>query len=99
MRRRSRAADRARSGVLVYTNGNTIYTGTVTKRLIDIDDELLERAQQAAGTETIKATVEIALRRLLAGRTAVEHVARLRRRGLDLARIDEARRPRLGSHG
>jgi Arc/MetJ family transcription regulator len=33
----------------------------VTKRLVDIDDDLLEKARQAQGTSTIKDTVETAL--------------------------------------
>jgi Arc/MetJ family transcription regulator len=38
----------------------------VTKRLIDIDDELLAAAQQAAGQDSIKGTVTEALNRLVA---------------------------------
>lgn len=69
----------------------------MTKRLVEIDDELLTRARTAAGTATIKATVETALRRLVDHDTAVRHVARLRQKGaLDLARLEEARRPRTG---
>jgi len=69
----------------------------VTKRLVDIDDELLERARAVAGAGTMKATVEIALRRLVDHDTALRHVARLRKPGaLDLDRITEARRPRAG---
>lgn len=37
--------------------------GFVTKRLFDIDDELLERAQLALGTDSMTATVREALRR------------------------------------
>jgi len=72
----------------------------MTKRLVEIDDELLTRARAAAGAVTIKGTVETALRRLVDHDTALQHVARLRRKGaLDLAQIDEARRPRTGSDG
>jgi Arc/MetJ family transcription regulator len=34
----------------------------MTKRLIDVDDEVLEAARQVLGTETIKDTVNFALR-------------------------------------
>ncbi len=37
----------------------------MTKRLVDIDDLLLERARSLAGTETIKETVHAGLRRLV----------------------------------
>jgi Arc/MetJ family transcription regulator len=70
----------------------------MTKRLIEIDDELLSRARAAAGTDTIRATVETALRRLVNRETALGHVARLRKRGaLDMGRLAEARRPRTGA--
>ncbi|MBN2113218.1 MAG: type II toxin-antitoxin system VapB family antitoxin [Acidimicrobiia bacterium] len=66
----------------------------MTKRLIDIDDELLARARAAACTGTIKRTVETALRRLVDQDTAVRHVQRLRGAGaLDPALILEARSP------
>lgn len=69
--------------------------GMMTKRLVEIDDELLARAKSAAGTGTIKATVEIALRRLADEETVLRHVRRLRRAGaLDLAVIEKARSPR-----
>jgi Arc/MetJ family transcription regulator len=72
----------------------------MTKRLVEIDDELLDAARRAAGTETIKATVEIALRGLVDRESALRHVDRLRRPGaLDLTRIEEARTPRLRGHG
>lgn len=70
----------------------------MTKRLVDIDDTLLERARQAARTETIKETVNTALKGLVDADTALRHVARLRRAGaLDLDRVEEARRPRGAS--
>ena len=72
----------------------------MTKRLVDIDDELLARARTVAGTDTIRATVESALRSLVDQDTALRHVARLRKPGtLDLDALDEARRPRTGAHG
>lgn len=72
----------------------------MTKRLIDINDDLLRRARAVAGSATIKATVETALQRLVDRDTALRHVARLRRPGaLDPARLADARRPRAGRHG
>jgi Arc/MetJ family transcription regulator len=41
----------------------------MSKRLVDIDDSVLEAAQAELGTPTIKATVNEALRRAGAGRT------------------------------
>lgn len=65
------------------------------KRLVDIDDDLLERARSIAGTDTIKDTVNVALRRLVDDERVIRHIERLRGSGaLDLARIEEARRPR-----
>jgi Arc/MetJ family transcription regulator len=65
------------------------------KRLVDIDDDLLERARSIAGTDTIKETVNTALRRLVDDERVLRHIERLRGSGaLDLARIEEARRPR-----
>jgi len=71
------------------------YTRAVTKRLVDIDDDLLERARSIAGTSTIKETLNTALRRLVDDERVLRHIERLRSAGaLDLARIDETRRPR-----
>jgi len=84
----------------VYIIDDIGYTGSMTKRLVEIDDDLLERARAAAGAETIKATVETALQRLVDRETAVRHVSRLRKKGaLDVARLEEARRPRAGPDG
>jgi Arc/MetJ family transcription regulator len=59
----------------------------VTKRLVDIDDAALSAARRQLGTETIKDTVDQALRR--AGQTRSKAVAR----SLDrLARADFGRR-------
>ena len=70
----------------------------MTKRLIDIDDGLLERARTAAAAGTIKATVEIALRRLAGQDTALRHVRRLRGAGaLDQAPVEAARSPRASN--
>ena len=49
----------------IYSWTKGIYTDvTVTKRLIDIDDELLAAAQQVLGASTMAETVREALRRL-----------------------------------
>ena len=72
----------------------------MTKRLVEIDDELLARARALAGTDTIRATVEAALRSLVDRDTALQHVARLRTAGaLDIDHLSEARRPRTGTDG
>jgi Arc/MetJ family transcription regulator len=67
----------------------------MTKRLVEIDDDLLERARSISGKGTIKETVNAALQQLVDDETVIRHVERLRGPGaLDLARVDEARRPR-----
>lgn len=71
------------------------YTERVTKRLVDIDDELLEKARAVAGAGTIKGTVAVALQRLVDQDRAVRHVKRLRRPGaLDWDSIEQARSAR-----
>lgn len=67
------------------------------KRLVDIDDDLLERARSIAGTDTIKDTVNTALQKLVNDEIVSRHIERLRDKGaLDMAKIEEARRPRTG---
>jgi Arc/MetJ family transcription regulator len=67
----------------------------MTKRLVEIDDDLLERARSISGKGTIKETVNAALQQLVDDETVIRHVERLRGPGaLDLARVEEARRPR-----
>ncbi len=67
----------------------------MTKRLVDIDDELLEQARAVSGAGTIKGTVAVALRRLVDQDRAVRHVKRLRRRdALDWESIERSRSPR-----
>lgn len=67
----------------------------MTKRLVDIDDDLLERARSVSGSATIKDTVSRALQQLVDDELVLRHVERLRRPdALDLAKIEEARRPR-----
>jgi Arc/MetJ family transcription regulator len=46
----------------------------MTKRLIDIDDELLDGARDALGTEGIADTVRAALREAIALKARREHV-------------------------
>ncbi|MDY7105126.1 MAG: type II toxin-antitoxin system VapB family antitoxin [Actinomycetota bacterium] len=72
----------------------------MTKRLVDIDDDLLEYAQRAAGTPTIKATVDAALKKLVEADVSVHHIRRLRQPGaVDLEALDEARAPRTHLDG
>lgn len=67
----------------------------MSKRLVDIDDDLLDQARRAAGTPTIKATVEAGLRRLVDAELTERHVRRLRRRGaLSLEAVNRGRAPR-----
>jgi len=67
----------------------------MTKRLVDIDDDLLARARSLTGTDTIKATVDIALRQLVDHEKVLRHLERLKGAGaLDVARIEDARQPR-----
>jgi Arc/MetJ family transcription regulator len=76
------------------------YTERVTKRLVDIDDALLERARAVAGATTIKATVALALQRLVDQDQALLHVERLREPGaLDWDLIEQARSPRATVDG
>jgi Arc/MetJ family transcription regulator len=67
----------------------------MSKRLVEIDDDLLQQARRAAGTATIKATVEAGLRRLVDADLIERHVQRLRTgRPLDLSLVEQARTPR-----
>ena len=72
----------------------------MSKRLVDIDDQLLERARAAAGTDTIKATVAAGLRKLAEQELVLRHLRRLGREdALDSDRLKQAREPRIRSHG
>lgn len=67
----------------------------MTKRLVDIDDALLEQARAATGSATIRATVEVALRRVVGEETVRRHVDWLRSgEGLDLDVLAAVRAPR-----
>lgn len=70
---------------------------TVTKRLIDIDDNLLERARAATGEKTIKGTVEAALKRVANDELLMEHIGFLcdPQNAIDPRLLDEARDPGL----
>src|ERR1700720_4939712 len=57
------------------------YTRFIVKRLVDIDDDLLERAQNIAGTGTIKETVNVALKRLVDDEKVLRHIERVRGSG------------------
>ena len=46
----------------IYLGHRLIYTGLMTKRLIDVDDDALDAARVKLGTATIKDTVNEALR-------------------------------------
>ncbi len=58
----------------------------MTKRLVDIDDELLERARDVTGAATMKETVNVSLRYIVEAELRLRHVKRLQDLdGLDLA--------------
>ena len=58
----------------------------MTKRLVDIDDDLLDKARRATGTATINETVNAALRHIVESELRLRHVKRLQDLdGLDLA--------------
>lgn len=60
----------------------------MTKRLIDLDDDLLAAAQQATGEQTIKGTVTEALRLLVTQRRQREADIRDRWNALDDVLVD-----------
>ena len=58
----------------------------VTKRLIDIDDDLLEEVRSLIGAATMKEAVNSALRHVVDFELRLEHVRRLMtQEGIDLA--------------
>lgn len=69
---------------MTYIRGDAM-----TKRLIEIDDDLLERARQALGTRGIRDTVMTALERVAGEESIEEREARIRRLGMDF--IDATR--------
>ena len=55
-----------------------VYTGPrVTKRLVDIDDSLLDRARELIGAATIKEAVNTSLRELIDAELRRRHLRRL----------------------
>lgn len=63
----------------------TRYTLNMTKRLVDIDDGLLSEAKEILGTKTMKETVDVALREVLARALRRRHIQQLiTMEGLDL---------------
>jgi Arc/MetJ family transcription regulator len=57
----------------------------MTKRLVDIDDELLAQAREVLGTATMKDTVNRSLREVVNAELRRDHVRRLTTmEGLDL---------------
>jgi Arc/MetJ family transcription regulator len=68
----------------------------MTKRLVEIDDELLERARAASGAPTIRGAVEAGLERLVQDQVISDHIAWLRRgSSLDQDLLDTARASRI----
>lgn len=58
----------------------------MTKRLVDIDDELLEKVRSLRGASTMKEAVNGALQHVVDFELRVRHVQRLRSmEGIDLA--------------
>jgi Arc/MetJ family transcription regulator len=93
-RRRTLLAERM--GLSYIPEPTVSILGTVTKRLVEIDDELLERARAASGAPTIKGAVEAGLQRLVRDQVVDDHIAWLRAGdGLELDALREARAPRL----
>jgi Arc/MetJ family transcription regulator len=87
--------ERAQAEETPYAPSDFGYTQFTMKRLVDIDDDLLEQARTIAGTDTIKDTVNAALRRLVDDERVLRHIERLRGLGtLARAKVEEARRPR-----
>ncbi|MDE0065625.1 MAG: type II toxin-antitoxin system VapB family antitoxin [Acidimicrobiaceae bacterium] len=58
----------------------------MTKRLIDIDDDILAEARAVTGAATMKETINIALRHIVETELRLRHVKRLQDLdGMDLA--------------
>lgn len=69
----------------IQWQASRIYHGEVTKRLVDIDDDLLERAQTLLGAATMKETVNRALQEVVDADLRRRHADRLfSMEGLDL---------------
>ncbi len=73
------------SRVDIRTRVIGLYRSGVTKRLVDIDDDLLERAQALLGAATMKETVNRALQEVVDADLRRRHADRLfSMKGLDL---------------
>lgn len=68
---------------LVYTLGTYVYTGLMSKHLVDIDEDALTAARAKFGSATIKETVNRALRQ-----AGEDHRRVLKRRLDSLADVD-----------
>ncbi len=72
-------------------NGYTVgvgehYSRTMTKRLVDIDDDLLQAATEVLGARTMREAVNLALREVVAARRRERLIERFRSGdGTDLA--------------
>ena len=69
------STDRRESAYIVHAL--SIYSAFVTKRLIDIDDALLEQARLVTGAVTMKETVNAALRHTVEAELRLRHAQRL----------------------
>lgn len=69
----------------IRQRGPKIYSATVGKRLVDIDDELLAEASAVLGASTMKETVNRSLEAVVLAARRRRHADRLRSMdGLDL---------------
>ncbi len=66
----------------MYRKRLRVYSRCVTKRLIDVDDALLQTAREALGSSTMKDTVNEALRAVSDLARRREHVGRFHTDGL-----------------
>ena len=85
--------ERSRSGrrlVIGIYAPNAVYTDGMAKHLVDIDDAALSAARAQLGTETIKETVNQALRRAGQTRSKTVTAALDRLARADLAPRDDA---------
>jgi Arc/MetJ family transcription regulator len=72
---------------VIYTLATAYILRAVSKHLVDIDEQALQAARAKLGTDTIKDTVNVALRR-----ASGEHLATTKRRLDVLSRADLAGR-------
>jgi len=73
----------------IYRERLAVYSGDMTKRLVDIDDKLLSEASELLGTRTMKDTVNHALSDVVNAASRRRHSDRLATmEGIDLDRED-----------